>query len=51
MILFSLVVAYLMLKLVLSLSKDQDVKHAAKVEKDRQRAELREALRQNARMH
>lgn len=50
MILFSLVVTYLMFKLVLSLASDQSKKYATKIEQDRQRMELREALRQNARM-
>lgn len=50
MILFSLAFAYVMLKIVLSLVKDQDEKYNVKIEQDRQRRELREALRQNARM-
>lgn len=50
MILFSLAVTYLMFKLVLSLANDQSKKQAIKTEQDRQRMELREALRQNARM-
>lgn len=50
MILFSLVFAYLMFSFVFSLMKTQDEKHKVKVEQDRQRRELREALRQAARM-
>lgn len=50
MIIFSLVIAYLMFSFVFSLMKTQDEKHKIKVERDRQRTELREALKQAARM-
>lgn len=50
MILFSFVIAYLMFGLVFSLMKTQDEKHKTRVEQNRQRTELREALKQAARM-
>ncbi len=50
MILLSLGITYLMIKLVIELTKDQDKKYKIKAEQDRQRRELRDALRQNARM-
>ena len=50
MILFSLVIAYLMFGLVFGLMKTQDEKHKTRVEQNRQRTELREALKQAARM-
>lgn len=50
MILFYLVIAYLMFGLVFSLMKTQDEKHKTRVEQNRQRTELREALKQAARM-
>ena len=39
-----------MIKLTIFLMKTQDERYKAKREQDRQRRELREALRQNARM-
>lgn len=50
MILFSIAVAYVFLKILVGLVGEQDKRHSIKVEQDRQRRELREALRQNARM-
>ena len=50
MILFAIAFAYVMIKIVIELMKDQDDKYKIKREQDRQRRELREALRQNARM-
>lgn len=50
MILFSLAFAYVMLTILASLMQKQDERHKIKYEQDRQRRELREALRQNARM-
>lgn len=39
-----------MIKIVIQLTKDQDEKYKIKREQERQRRELRDALRQNARM-
>ena len=50
MILFAIGFAYVMIKIIIELMKDQDEKYKTKREQDRQRRELREALRQNARM-
>ncbi len=50
MILLSLGFTYLMIKLVIELMKEEDRKHKIKVEQDRRRAELRDALRSHARM-
>ncbi len=50
MILFAIAFAYVMIKIIIGLMKDQDDKYKIKREQDRQRRELREALRQNARM-
>ena len=50
MILFSLAFAYVMIKIVIDLMNEQDKRYKIKREQDRQRRELREALRQNARM-
>lgn len=49
MIIFTLVLAYLGLQLVASLMADQDVKHKEKVENDRRKRELNEALRTQTR--
>ena len=50
MILLSIGFTYLMIRLTISLMKKQDERYKTKREQDRQRRELREALRQNARM-
>ncbi|MBQ1483066.1 MAG: hypothetical protein IIZ28_05785 [Erysipelotrichaceae bacterium] len=50
MILLSLGFTYLMIKLVIELMKEEDRKYKIKVEQDRRRAELRDALRSHARM-
>ena len=50
MILLSIGFTYLMIRLTISLMKTQDERYKTKREQDRQRRELREALRQNARM-
>lgn len=50
MVILSIAVAYVFLKILVSLVGEQDKRHAIKVEQDRQRRELREAARYNARM-
>ncbi len=50
MILLSIGFTYLMIRLTISLMKTQDERYKTKREQDRQKRELREALRQNARM-
>ena len=50
MILLSLALGYVMLMIVSDLMKTQEKRYNTKRENDRQRRELREALRQNARM-
>lgn len=50
MILLSIGFTYLIIRLTISLMKTQDERYKTKREQDRQRIELREALRQNARM-
>lgn len=50
MIILSIVFIFILFKIAASLMAEQDKRHAIKREQDRQRRELREALRQNARM-
>lgn len=50
MILISLAIGYVMIKILVGLVASQDERYKTKTEQDRQRRELREALRQNARM-
>ena len=50
MIILSIFFIFILFKIAASLMAEQDKRHDIKREQDRQRRELREALRQNARM-